>query len=51
MLGQPVNYGSQMECRLANPARQHGAVQINACLGQDLALAIERQVVRMSTAE
>ena len=47
MFGQPVNHRPQVKRGLANAARQHGEVQINAGSRQDLALTIQRQMVRI----
>jgi len=40
MLGQSIYHRLQMERGLADPIRQHGAVQIKARPCQDLALTI-----------
>ena len=40
VFSQPVHHRLQMERRVSNPIRQHGAVQIKTCARQDLALAV-----------
>lgn len=46
MLGQPVDHEAEVEGRGAGPVRQGAAVDLDAGTRQDLALAVERQVVR-----
>ena len=45
MDGQAVDHGHQVERRLADPARQRRAVEVEACPAHDLALAVERCMV------
>jgi len=45
MLGQSIDHGAEMERRLADPACQRGAIQIDAGPGENLGLAIQRAVI------
>ena len=47
MFSHPLHDGFQVERSLADPVGQDCAVQIKARTGQDLALAIQRQMVRI----